>query len=104
MNLNNWKDHWANKNDKLSKEGLVEWRQFPSGDRAVHLHTPADYELSSHVGNPARASGDAGDDRSDAGFQIDAIPKLAPPPKPLPGEKSRDSLDEPPDPEKVPTG
>jgi serine/threonine-protein kinase len=79
-----WQRYWP-ENEILPAHNTVRWRRPLATDRPTHAHTPDDYALETKAGDAA--SGAASDGR-DAGYELDSLPRLAPPAAGTPVEPS----------------
>ena len=73
LNFTEWKRYWG-KQDLVSKEGMVKWKQLPDLEVPVSQRSSDDYQLGASP-NPALKSGPAFDN-SDAGVQMELLPQL----------------------------
>lgn len=73
LNFTEWKRYWG-KQDLVSKEGMVKWKQLPDSEVPVSQRSSDDYQLGVSP-NAALKSGPAFDN-SDAGVQMELLPQL----------------------------
>ncbi len=73
LNFTEWKRYWG-KQDLVSKEGMVKWKQLPDPKVPVSQRSSDDYRLGASP-NPALKSGPAFDN-SDAGVQMELLPQF----------------------------
>jgi hypothetical protein len=75
MDFDGWLGHWTLDRENYASCDLVQWKGLPQKDRAVHLHTPADFTLDDAPTNAAIA---AAKDGENAGMVMERLPQAPP--------------------------